>query len=189
MARQRSHDKRNAILEAAVRVFAERGLGAATAVIAKEAGVSNGSLFVYFDTKSTLLNELYVWLKTDMQSAALAGVPRDNAMRAQVRHLWDQWIAWAATYPERRKTLALLQVSREITAESHEAAREGQEDLAALLEKVRVEGPMREVPFAFALTLANAIAEAAMDTIIAQPAEAEARSAAAFEAMWRVLAG
>lgn len=39
----------------------------------REAGVSNGSLFVYFDTKSVLLNELYLALKTEMAAAATAG--------------------------------------------------------------------------------------------------------------------
>ena len=63
MARPRNEDRRNAILSAATRVIASQGLGAPTAGIAKEAGVSNGSLFVYFDTKATLLNELYVALK------------------------------------------------------------------------------------------------------------------------------
>ena len=76
MARARSEKRRNAILSAATRVIASRGLAAATATIAKQAGVSNGSLFLYFDTKAMLLNELYVSLKTEMGAAAIAGSPR-----------------------------------------------------------------------------------------------------------------
>jgi AcrR family transcriptional regulator len=64
MARPKSDDKRSAIVSAAIRVIAGEGLGAATATIAKEAGVSNGSLFTYFETKADLLNRLYVELKT-----------------------------------------------------------------------------------------------------------------------------
>jgi AcrR family transcriptional regulator len=75
MARARSENRRNAILSAATRVIASQGLGAATATIAKQAGVSNGSLFLYFDTKAMLLNELYVSLKTEMGAAAIAGLP------------------------------------------------------------------------------------------------------------------
>ncbi len=55
MARPKSDDKRSAIVSAAIRVIAGQGLGAATATIAKEAGVSNGSLFTYFETKADLL--------------------------------------------------------------------------------------------------------------------------------------
>ena len=44
MARPKSEDKRNAIMEAATRVIAAQGLGAPTMKIAEEAGVANGSL-------------------------------------------------------------------------------------------------------------------------------------------------
>ncbi|RYD40674.1 MAG: TetR/AcrR family transcriptional regulator, partial [Verrucomicrobiaceae bacterium] len=52
MARPKSNDKRAAIMDAAVRVIVAQGLSAPTATIAKEAGISNGSLFTYFETKA-----------------------------------------------------------------------------------------------------------------------------------------
>jgi AcrR family transcriptional regulator len=189
MARPRSEDRRNAILSAATRVIATQGLGAPTAAIAKDASVSNGSLFLYFDTKATLLNELYVSLKTEMGTAALAGLPSESDAREQLRHLWNQWLRWATANPEKRRTLALLQVCDDITAESHRAVHEVQKDVAAVLERSRANGPMRDAPLGFALTLTNAIAEAAIDTIIREPADAETHDVIAFEAIWRVLAG
>ena len=62
-------------MAAATRVIAAEGLGAATAAIAQEAGVSNGSLFTYFETKADLLNHLYLELKTEMAAAALEVSP------------------------------------------------------------------------------------------------------------------
>lgn len=58
------------------RGHATRGLGAPTLAIAKAAGVSNGSLFVCFEKKAALVNELYVALKTEMGAAAVHGLPR-----------------------------------------------------------------------------------------------------------------
>ena len=49
MPRAKSDDKRSAILSAAIRLIATEGLGVATATIAKEARISNGSLFTYFE--------------------------------------------------------------------------------------------------------------------------------------------
>src|SRR5580700_1233818 len=84
MARPRSDEKRGAIIAAATRVIAAQGLGAATAAIAQEAGVSNGSLFTYFETKADLLNHLYLELKTEMAAAALEGLPAgESGVRAQ----------------------------------------------------------------------------------------------------------
>ena len=58
-------------MAAAVRLIASEGLGAATMTIAKEAGVPNGSLFTYVETKADLLNQLYLELKAEMASTVL----------------------------------------------------------------------------------------------------------------------
>ena len=189
MPRPRSEDRRNGILSAAIRVVASQGLGAATAAIAKEAGVSNGSLFLYFETKATLLNELYIVLKTEMGATAVAGLPGSGEPREQVRHMWKQWLRWATANPEKRRALAQLEVADEVTAESHQIVRLAQRDMAGLLERSRAGGPMRDAPLAFVVTIIGAIADATMDAMIREPTEAEARSDAAFEAVWRVLAG
>lgn len=189
MPRPRSEDRRNAILSAATRVIAAEGLGAPTAAIAKDAGVSNGSLFVYFDTKAVLLNELYVTLKKEMGAVAVAGLPVESDAREQVLHMWNQWLRWATSCPAKRRALAQLQVADDITADSHRAVSSAFSGIADLLERSRASGPMRDAPLGFVLTLTTAIADAAIDAIIREPAEAEARGSVAFEATWRVLAG
>src|SRR5258708_25504473 len=100
MPRPRSEDRRNAILSAGARVIASQGLAAPTAAIAKEAGVSNGSLFVYFDTKAALLNELYVALKTEMTAAATAGLDAGGEPREQAPHMGTQGLHAATSHPE-----------------------------------------------------------------------------------------
>lgn len=189
MPRPRSEDRRNAILSSATRVIASQGLGAATATIAKEAGVSNGSLFLYFDTKATLMNELYIDLKTEMGAAAVAGLPVESEAREQVLHMWNQWLRWATINPEKRRALAQLEVSDDITADSHRTVRQALNGIAELLERSRANGPMQDAPLGFVLTLTSAIADATIDAMIREPAEAKARGRVAFEAIWRVLAG
>lgn len=189
MSRPRSEDRRNAILSAATRVVAISGVGATTAAIAKEAGVSNGSLFVYFNTKAMLINELYVGLKTEMGAAAIAGLPAESGPRAQVLHMWTQWLRWATTNPEKRRALAQLEVADEITAESHRTVDVALGGIAELLERSRADGPMQDASLGFVLTLTTAIADATVDAMIREPAEAETHSSMAFDAMWRVLAG
>ncbi len=48
---------------------------------------------------------------------------------------------------------------------------------------------MENEPLDFVVQLITALAESAIDAIIREPAKAESHSKAAFEAMWRVLAG
>jgi AcrR family transcriptional regulator len=71
MPRPKSDKKRNAILKAATGIIVTQGLSAPTAGIAKEAGIANGSLFTYFETKADLFNQLYLELKIEMASAAM----------------------------------------------------------------------------------------------------------------------
>lgn len=103
-------------MSAAIRVIAFQGLGAATATIAKEAGVSNGSLFTYFEMKSDLFNQLYVELKAEMASAAVDGLPCEADTRQQMLHMWTHWLRWATSCPEKRRTLAHLGASDEVTS-------------------------------------------------------------------------
>lgn len=188
MARPRSDDRRGAIMAAATRVIAARGLGAPTATIAREAGVSNGSLFTYFATKADLLNRLYVALKGEMAAAALAGLPTEGDSRAQMLHMWSRWLRWATSCPEKRRALALLDLADEITAESHRAASEALADIRALLERSRADGPLRDAPLGFVVALLSALAEATIDFMIRDPANADNHCLTAFDALWRMVA-
>lgn len=55
-------DKRELILEAAARVFGEKGFHQATVEeIAKEAGVGKGTIYQYFDSKDEIFSQLHQW--------------------------------------------------------------------------------------------------------------------------------
>lgn len=174
-------------MAAAIRVIASQGLGAATAAIAKEAEVSNGSLFTYFETKADLFNQLYVELKTEMASAALDGLSPERSIRDQLRHTWTNWLRWATSCPEKRRTLAHLGVSDEITPESHQTASRAGAGIAVLLERSRANGPMRNAPLGFVAALMGAVAEATIDFILHDPSNADKHAKAGFEALWRIV--
>jgi len=188
MARPRSDDKRRAIIWAAIRVIASQGLGAPTATIAKEAGVSNGSLFTYFETKADLLNQLYLELKVEMAAAAIGGLPTESDIRTQLLHMWTHWLRWATSCPEKRRALAHLCVSDEITSESRQTVSDAFASIRGLLELCRENGPMREAPLGFLVALMSALADATIDFVIRDPANADKHCMTAFEALWRIVA-
>jgi AcrR family transcriptional regulator len=174
-------------MSSAIRVIASQGLSAATATIAKEAEVSNGSLFTYFETKTELFNQLYIELKTEMASAALDGLPTERDIREQLLHTWTNWLRWATSCPEKRRTLAYLDVSDEITLESHRAAGQTGAGIAVLLERSRANGPMRDAPLEFVAALMSALAEATIGFIIRDPSNADKHGKVGFEALWRIV--
>jgi AcrR family transcriptional regulator len=122
VARPKSEDKRNAILGAATRLFAERGLTAApTSDISKQAGVAEGTLFTYFKTKDDLINALYREIKLELADAMMSDFPRKKNVRTRLRHVWDRYMKWGIGNPKQRKVLAQLQVSEVLTQESIDA--------------------------------------------------------------------
>ena len=175
-------------MNAAVRIIASQGLSAPTASIAREAGVSNGSLFTYFETKADLLNQLYIDLKTEMGVAAFGGLPTGGSTRERMRHVWSQWLHWAAAHPDERRTLAHLGVSDDITADSHQTGSRALVGIAKLVEESRAEGPMRDAPLGLVMAVMSAVADATVDFMMRDPVHADAHCTAAFEAVWRMIA-
>jgi len=122
VTRPKSEDKRNAILEAATRLFAKRGLTAApTSEISKQAGVAEGTLFTYFKTKDDLINALYKEIKLELADAMMSDFPRKQNVRTRLRHVWDRYVNWGIANPNQRKVLAQLTVSEVLTKESRDA--------------------------------------------------------------------
>lgn len=187
MARPRSDEKRAAIIAAATKIIAAQGLSAPTAMIAKEAGLSNGAFFTYFETKAELLNQLYRGLKAEMASATTVGIPTEADVRHQVLHVWDGWLRWAISHPQERRALAHLGVSNDVTAESHEAASESYAGVAALLDRSRAKGPLRDAPLMFVASLVTGVVDATVEYMTRDPANAEKHSAAGFDALWRIV--
>lgn len=187
MARPKSTDKRAAIMSAAIRVIVAQGLSAPTATIAREAGVSNGSLFTYFETKADLFNQLYLEIKADMSAAALKDLPAKAALRKQASHVWSNWMEWATSHPGKRRVLAQLSVSDLITPESRASGHRIMAGFINLMEQMRVTGSLRNSPMSFAGAIINSLADATMDYMISDPANAKAHCKVGFETFWRTI--
>lgn len=187
MARPKSEDKRQAILDATVRVIVAQGLSAPTATIAREAGIANGTLFTYFETKSALLNALYMALKQEVIAAATRDMPEKGKLRRRLSQAWTNWMGWAVANPQKRRALEQLNVSEEITPETRQAVRAAAAPLDALMEEIRAHGALKKAPMAFVGGLVNALVEATMIAMTSDPEHAERHCETGFETFWRAI--
>jgi AcrR family transcriptional regulator len=183
MSRAKSEDKRGALMAAATRVIAAQGLSAPTAVIAREAGVANGSLFTYFETKADLFGQLLLELKAGMAAASLEGIPAEAPPYEQYSRLWSNWMRWGALHPAKRRALALLDASDDIAPGTRSAAQAAMVEIAETLEQARAQGPMRDAPMEFVAAVANSLAQTTMDFMTSDPAHADEHSRAGFDAL------
>jgi AcrR family transcriptional regulator len=187
VARPLSEDKRTAILGAATRLVADQGLGAATAQIAKAAGVPHGSVFTYFGTKTELLNALYLELKTELTGTVLGRLRSDGDMREQLRDMWESWTHWGVANPAKRRALAQLGVSDQVSSLTRKAGYKAAQPVLELIWRVSAEGGLKSAPKPYVAALVEALATTTMDAMGDDPAHADAICADGFEALWRVL--
>jgi AcrR family transcriptional regulator len=186
VARPKSEDKRNAILDAATRVFAERGLTAApTSEISKQAGVAEGTLFTYFKTKDDLINALYREIKLELADAMMSGFPRKKSVRTRLRHVWDCYVNWGVKNPQPRKVLAQLQVSGMLSKESIEAGSAPFVEIEYMTRDAIDRHIFRgDLPIELISKMLGALAEATMDLIVLKPAMANKYRHGGFEIYW-----
>jgi AcrR family transcriptional regulator len=190
VARPKSEDKRNGILDAATHVFAERGLSAApTSEISKRAGVAEGTLFTYFETKSDLINALYRAIKLELADAMMSGFPRKKNVRTRLRHVWDGYVNWGVTNPKQRRVLAQLQVSGMLSKESIAAGGAPFVEMQNTIRDAIDQHILRiDVPIEMISKMLAALAEAAMDLIALKPAMANKYRDGGFEIYWAGIA-
>lgn len=88
MSHSHIEDKRTQILNATLRLIAKNGFhGTAMAKVAKEAGVSAGIIYHYFDSKDTLMVELYKEIKRHFGETLAAQVDHSLPVVRQIRQI------------------------------------------------------------------------------------------------------
>jgi AcrR family transcriptional regulator len=190
VARPKSEDKRNAILAAATRLFAERGLTAApTSEISKEAGVAEGTLFTYFNTKDDLINALYREIKLELADAMMSDFPRKKNVRTRLRHAWDRYVNWGIAHPRQRKVLGQLQVSEVLTTKSRDAGSTPFIEFQIMIRDAIEQHVLRaDLPIELISRMLAASAEAAIDLSALKPSMANKYRNGGFEIYWSGIA-
>src|SRR4051812_29105035 len=100
-------DKRQAILSAALELFAERTFeGTPVPLIAERAGVAAGTIYRYFDSKEALVNALYRRCKENLRDIVAGAIASGSTHEGRFRLMWrGQW-RFAADEP---RALAFLE--------------------------------------------------------------------------------
>jgi len=92
-------DKREAILDAALALFSERGFhGTAVPLVAERAKVGAGTIYRYFPSKEALVNAVYQRSKRLIATALFDDFPFEAPTRAQLKAFWRRASAFAKNH-------------------------------------------------------------------------------------------
>ena len=187
MARAKSEDKRNAILSAATEVFAERGLAAATSAISQAAGVAEGTLFTYFNTKDELINALYRAIKLELADAMMSDFPRRASLRARLQHVWDRYAGWGVANSQQHKVLQQIVVWSGLTEESRCAGVAPFLEIEKMAQNAVIQHLFLDRPLEFIAATLSAMADTTIEFMRRSPKQADMYRNAGFEMLWAAI--
>jgi AcrR family transcriptional regulator len=141
-----STDRREAILEAALVLFAERGFhGTAVPLVAEKAEVGAGTIYRYFESKEALVNVLYQRWKGRLLDTILDNFPFHLPMREQFRMFWRRWATFVLDNPTAAIFLELHHHAPYLDAESRAIEERVVQAAALFFDEARKQRLVRDV--------------------------------------------
>tara|TARA_Y100001933_G_scaffold117346_1_gene117288 strand:+ start:559 stop:1134 length:576 start_codon:yes stop_codon:yes gene_type:complete len=127
---------RKCILDAALKLFAERGFhGTNVPEVATQASVGAGSIYRHFDDKIALVNVLYREWKAKFRKAIMIPPPDPaHSFENQFREYWARLWKFYRSYPEALVFLDLHAHGAYLTQEARMEAIEFEKDLCSWVE-------------------------------------------------------
>lgn len=99
--RTKDENKRIAIRDATVTEVVEGGLpGASIGRIAERAGVSQGTIYLYYDNKDVLIRQVYVEIKLQIRDALMAQHDPDASSADNLKNVWFAYLDHSLSYTE-----------------------------------------------------------------------------------------
>lgn len=93
--------KRQKIINTSIKLFDNNGFhNTPTSKIAKESGVSVGTLFNYFPSKEDLIQEIYLEIKKRSHELIITDFKRSEDPYENIKYLWKKMVNWAVTFPD-----------------------------------------------------------------------------------------
>jgi AcrR family transcriptional regulator len=162
-------DKRAAIVKTALILFTQRGFhGTPTSVISRGAGVSTGTLFLYFPTKNDLINAIYFEAKERMGLAACEGYQEEKGIRNRVKRVWSNVIRWGVDHPEEFLFIAQFHSSPFISDITQEQAFKSFEFLSDVMNDGVRRGDLKNVDKRFAIDMLYSANSAVVRSVLQQ---------------------
>ncbi len=183
-------DKEKKILNTALKLFVEFGFhGTPTSKIAKDAGVANGTLFHYFATKETLIKELYVNIKNELNQILVSKTNLDDNIKVAFRTLYCTTINWALVNQDKFHYIQQVHFSPHLAQIPAEVLHEQSKMHIAFIEKAKTSGDIKIMSNELLYTLVNSQILGIYQYVLTQPTDQQQDIIGqGFEMIWDLIA-
>jgi AcrR family transcriptional regulator len=181
---------RDRLLEAARELFTTDGYHATTTpVLAKRAGVAEGTIYRHFPSKQALLNAAYQDVHRWGAEQVRASVTMPGRTGERLMALGQAWLTAAESDPARLRLLFAWRLPAELDAASLQSAEEFQQELHRLIAHGKQEGSVRAGVVELWSMVWLTLVSAAVERVASREWSARhPHAAATLEAAWEAIA-
>ncbi|WP_068472093.1 TetR/AcrR family transcriptional regulator [Saccharicrinis aurantiacus] len=143
---QKSIEKRNALLRATLCLVNSGGIQeASVAKVAKMAQVSPATIYLYFENKQDMVNQLYLSVKEHYATVAFKNYIADKPVKKSYEQIWLNMIQFKKDNPEESSFLSQCDNTPIIEEETRQKGLSFLQPLFDLWEKGKNEGIIKDV--------------------------------------------
>ncbi len=140
-------DKKQAIFDATLRLISENGFhGTAMSKVAKEANVSTGIIYHYFESKDELIAELYSHLKNKMGHHLMQQSDPNQPIVTQIRQFIHDAISYTIWHPHESAFIEQFDRSPYQQDRSDSVINDYYKMMMALFEKAKQDQIIKDLP-------------------------------------------
>lgn len=173
-----------------VHVVARGGIGGTSiGAVAKEAGVSAGTIYLHFEDKADLLQKVYLQIKTEFHGIMVAAKQEADS-KAMIQRMWRDMFQFTTAHPLDFLFIEYAGAAQVLTKEQTRNVANFQVEIAAMLQRAIDDGTLAKMPVTTVITLlvAPAMHLARMNALNNTPIDAS-QIDLTFERVWLSIAG
>lgn len=190
MSPRKVQDKYQAILHSTIENFSARGFwNTSTALIAKGAGIADGTLFTYFSTKDDLITQVYLSIKKELAAYLLVDLDSQASLYDKLAHIWSRYIEWGIQNPAEFEVLQQINTSYPLSESAKAQGNELFETVQALASSSIARGEIRDLPVDYLAAVMDSLAVMTVRFIEAAPETSINYQSIGFEMFWKSVTG
>ena len=144
---QKSKEKREALLQATLHLINQGGIQEASmSKVAKQAKVSPGTIYLYFENKQDLVNQLYLSIKADFSEEAFKDFNKEEPVKESFEKVWYRIAQFKTNKSEEASFLNQCDNTPMIDEQSRQEGLKHLQPLLDLWIRGQEEGLIKKIP-------------------------------------------
>ena len=185
-------DKKGKVLETALKLFVEFGFhNTPTSKIAKEAGISSGTLFYFFPTKDELVVALYLDIKDKLGCEITESISQESSFKEILKKYYKTTLNWAKEHTAEFKFMEQFNSSPYLKKIAEDEIQKYVKPLKELLQNAIDEGVLKNMDLEILFTLISGHTFSINQYLISKEFTKEKRNlmiSDTFELLWEMIA-